>query len=57
MQPFVKDEIFFYVTPVIEKLGLSKGEVKGRFLGKHASLIFILAFRDYKDIKMYTLVD
>ena len=57
MQPFVKDEIFFYVTPVKEKLGLSKGEVKGRFLGKHASLIFILAFRDYKDIKMYTLVD
>ena len=56
MQPFVKDEIFLG-APVIEKLGLSVGEVKGRFLGKHASLIFILAFRDYKDIKMYTLVD
>ena len=57
MQPFVISTRFFYLTPVVEKLGLSKVEVKGRFLGKHVSFKFILPFRDYKDIKMYTLVD
>ena len=42
---------------IYAKSSLSKAEEKGRFLGKHASLIFMLAFRNYKGIKMCKLVD